>query len=335
MYDVQFEELAVTAFGLHFKNPVGLAAGFDKHAETFSIIPDLGFGHMEIGSVSLQAWPGNPSPTLLRLPLDRGLINRPGLNSVGAEVVSARLRSARFVVPTALNLVKTADPKITGTEAIEDYVENFARFYSVADYITLNISCPNTAEGQTFEDPAILEPFMKRLRKREAELNTGGAIKPVLLKLSPDLDDKALDNVLEIGTRGSVSGYVIANTTVRREGLKTSASTLAAFGSGGLSGLPLTKYTPSMVRKVWERTGGALPIIAVGGIGCDPTKHPAEVVWDYFNMGASLVQLYTGLIYSGPSIVKTINRGLMDILRRERLSSLSEFFAKRRERLSS
>lgn len=335
VYDRQFPELAVTTLGLRFRNPVGLAAGYDKHAEMYSIVPDLGFGHMEVGSVSLRPWRGNPSPTLLRLQRDLGLINRLGLNSVGSQIVLARLRNAQFRIPTGLNLVKTANPEISGETAMEDYVQNFAVFYHIADFITLNVSCPNTADGQTFEDVEILVPFLERLRKKEVELLTGGQPKPVLIKLSPDLDDATLDRVLAATEAQSISGYVIANTTARREGLRTPAATLQKFGQGGLSGLPLTKYNQAMVRKVWERTGGRQPIIASGGIGCDPDKHPAEVVWEYFELGATLVQLHTGLIYRGPSIVKIINSGLVEIIRRKKLSSLSEFFARRAERITA
>ncbi|MBI3939880.1 MAG: quinone-dependent dihydroorotate dehydrogenase [Acidobacteria bacterium] len=333
-YDIQFQELSVEAFGLGFRNPVGLAAGFDKHGEICALMPRLGFGHVEVGSVSLRPWPGNPSPTLLRLPRDHGLINRLGLNSEGSEVVQARLQNMKFEIPTGVSLVKTADPAISGGEAIEDYLENFARFYDRADFITLNLSCPNTVDGRTFEDPQALEPFLNALRLEEVKLKAGSRAKPVLIKLSPDLDDETLDRVLALAERSGISGYVIANTTARREDLKTPAPVLAGFGTGGLSGLPLTRYARAMVRKVWTRTRGRRPIIACGGIGCDPRRHPAEAVWEYLTLGATLVQLHTGLIYCGPSIVRLINEELVRILRRNGFSSLAEFFQKRKEQLT-
>ncbi len=324
LYDVQFKELEVTAFGLHFRNPVGLAAGFDKHAEIHSLLPDLGFGHVEIGSVSLRPWPGNPSPTLLRLPQDHALINRLGLNSIGAELVSARLRSSATRLPVGVSLVKTADPKIAGEEAIEDFVANFAMFYGVADFITLNVSCPNSADGKTFEEPETLAPFLQRLRQKESEICVAGPRKPVLVKLSPDLDEATLSCILEITEREEISGYVIANTTTRRERLKTPASVLRNFGRGGLSGLPLIGYAQAMVDTVRKKVARK-PIIAVGGIGCDPAKEPAETVWEYLKLGATLVQLHTGLIYNGPALVKRINAGLVRILNRNNFSSLGEF----------
>ena len=330
-YDVQFEELKVTAFGLEFRNPVGLAAGFDKHAEIHSLFPDLGFGHIEIGSVSLRPWPGNPSPRVLRLPQDYALINRYGLNSVGADVVYARLKDARLRIPVGLNLVKTADPAISGNDAIEDFVQSFARLYQLADFITLNVSCPNTPEGKTFEHPETLAPFLARLKATEAELCKSCRRKPALVKLSPDLDQETLSRILAITEENDISGYVVANTTSRRQGLQTPASVLQEFGRGGLSGAPVVQFTLPMVRAVYEKTGGRKPIIAVGGIGCDPRKEPAEIVWEYFRAGATLVQLNTGLIYSGPAVVKRINRGLIEILRRNRLASLGEFLAGRKE----
>ncbi len=329
VYNLQYQELQLEAFGLKFENPVGLAAGFDKHGYVYPIIADLGFGHMEIGSISLLPWPGNPSPTLLRLPRDRGLINRLGLNSEGADAVYDRLRNARFEIPTGLNLVKTADPAIAGEQAIEDYVQSFVKFYPLANFITLNLSCPNTVEGRTFEDPEFLAPFLKRLKESEAKLATENKTKPVLIKLSPDLDDHTLDRILALARDYGLSGCVIANTTNRREGLKTRRQVLENFGFGGLSGRPLNKYVQEMVRKVWIRTAGRFPIVACGGVGCDPGKHPAEEVWEYLNLGASLVQLHTGLIYRGPSIAKMINTGLREILRKNNLSGLTEFFARR------
>jgi len=330
-YDAQFEELKVTAFGLEFRNPVGLAAGFDKHAEIHSLFPDLGFGHIEIGSVSLRPWPGNPSPRVLRLPQDHALINRYGLNSVGADLVHARLSKDRVNIPVGLNLVKTADPAISGDDAIEDFVQNFTKFYELADFITLNVSCPNTAEGKTFEAPETLTPFLGRLKAAEANLCHDGRRTPVLVKLSLDLDRESLNRILAITEENGISGYVIANTSSRRQGLQTPVSVLTKFGRGGLSGSPLLQNAQLMVKAVFEQTGGRKPIVAVGGIGCDPRNDPAAEAWDYFRAGATLVQVHTGLIYSGPALVKRINTGLMEILRKNKLSSLGEFLATRRE----
>ncbi len=326
VYGAQWNPLRVRVWGLNFENPVGLAAGFDKQGELPDIISALGFGHMEVGSISLRPWPGNPSPTLLRLPGDQGLINYLGLNSDGSEIVRARLERSEFHIPTGINLVKTADPRIAGEEAIQDYLESVARFYPLGDYITLNLSCPNTIEGKSFEDPELLEPFLGQLQ----ELKAGSEVKPILVKLSPDLDDSGLDRLLELSQVYDIDGFVIGNTTSRRERLGTPEDILEQFGPGGLSGGPLKKYIEQMIDKVFRRTRGSVPIIACGGVGCNPDEDPAREVWGYLKQGASLVQVYTGLIYRGPSLVKRINRGLVKILQEEGISSLNDFLESRR-----
>ena len=329
IYDAQFDALRVKVWGLDFRNPVGLAAGFDKQGELHGVMAALGFGHVEVGSISLHPWPGNPSPTLLRLPKDWGLINRLGLNSDGSEVLYQRLHKIDLQITTGINLVKTADPAIAGDEAIQDYLENFRRFYPLADFITLNLSCPNTVEGKTFEDPELLQPFLRLLRESRTELAAGRQPKAVLAKFSPDLDDTTLDQLLGLAQEYGIDGFVIGNTTSRRDNLRTSQGVLTQFGSGGLSGWPLKKYIREMIDKVFRRTSGRLEIIACGGIGCDPNQHPAQEVWEYLKLGATLVQMYTGLIYRGPSLVSRTNQELIKILRREGLSSLGEFLRSR------
>jgi dihydroorotate dehydrogenase len=326
LYDVQFPELAVEAFGLRFKNPVGLSAGFDKNAELHPIIADLGFGHLEVGSVSLRSWRGNPSPTLLRLPADGALINRLGLNSQGSEAVYRRLRQMPAEIPIGINVVKTADPAISGLEAIDDYLQGFTRFEPAADFVTLNLSCPNSADGQTFQDPALLAPLLQALRQTHGR---GAPGKPLLIKLSPDLDDDTLRAVLKVAAEYGVDGCVIGNTTSRREGLRTPPDELERFGFGGLSGRPLKPLARQLIGKVRRLTGGRMTIIACGGVGCDPQVDPAEEVWEYLNLGATLVQLYTGLIYRGPGICKQINEGLVGILRRNKLPTLADFLRRR------
>jgi dihydroorotate dehydrogenase len=328
VYDWQSPELAFDVLGLHFRNPLGLAAGFDKHAEMFPLVPDLGFGHMEIGSVSLRPWRGNPSPTLFRLPEDHALINRLGLNSVGADVVLDRLRDVRFAAPTGLNIVKTADPTITSSQAIDDFVGAFARLYHAGSFVTLNLSCPNTADGRTFEDPALLAPLLAAMKQQERAMHALGA-RPVLVKLSPDLTDAQLDGILDTAEAHDASGYVVSNTTSRRDGLKTSAEDLRRIGAGGLSGAPLERIAQALVRRVASRVSRQRVIVACGGVGCDPQIDPAEQVWGYLASGATLVQLHTGLIYGGPGIAKRINQGLVRILRREGIGSLQDFFRAR------
>jgi dihydroorotate dehydrogenase len=323
----QSPELSLELMGLKFQNPVGLAAGFDKHAEIYPLVADLGFGHMEIGSVSLRPWPGNPSPTLLRLPLDHALINRPGLNSHGAEAVKTRLGATAFEIPTGMNLVKTADPRIIAEAAIQDYVGVIENFRRTGAFITLNLSCPNSADGRTFEDPGLFSRLMVAIDK--SAWRSPDSSGRMFIKLSPDLDRSILNRVLEIAESFQVSGYVIANTTVRRDALKTPASVLSRFGPGGLSGAPIKPYIMAMVRHVAGRVDRARVVIACGGIGCDPKSEPASEVWEYLQAGASMVQIHTGLIYSGPAIVGRINRGLVRILKRAGVSRLGEYLGNR------
>lgn len=327
-YNIQFPELRVQAMGLQFQNPIGLAAGFDKQAYIYPLIEDIGFGHIEIGSVSLLPWRGNPSPTLLRLPKDGALINRLGLNSDGAEAVARRL-SAQVQIPVGINIVKTADPAISGADAIEDFLQCFVRLAPLGNFVTLNLSCPNTLEGRTFEDPEILASFLEKLSAIRDKLPSDGSRKPVLVKLSPDLDDCRLDEILALARQHGIDGCVISNTTARRQNLQTSKKTLDDFGFGGLSGHPVKQYAQQMIAKVFARTKGEFLIIACGGVGCDPLTNPAEEVWQYLQLGATLVQLHTGLIYRGPAITSIINRGLREILKREGFSSLTDFFARR------
>jgi dihydroorotate dehydrogenase len=326
-FDWQAPELAVDVMGVRFRNPVGLAAGFDKHAEIYPIVPDLGFGHMEIGSVSLLPWRGNPSPTLLRLPRDHGLINRPGLNSHGSEAVAARLEGSTFRIPTGLNLVKTADPAISGDEAIRDYVTAIERFRRTGAFVTLNLSCPNSADGRSFEDASLFTRLMAAIDKSawRSDDSTGR----LLIKVSPDLNFAVLDSLIEIAESYTVSGYVISNTTARRDRLTTPREVLNRFGAGGLSGAPLKPYTMAMLQHVAARVDRSRVLVACGGVGCDPNLHPADEVWEYLEAGASLVQLHTGLIYSGPSIVSRINQGLVAILQKVGVSSLNDYLANR------
>jgi dihydroorotate dehydrogenase len=227
-----------------------------------------------------------------------------------------------------MNLVKTADPQIAGDAAIEDYLRNFQKFYPLGSFITLNLSCPNTIEGRTFEDPQLLGPFLRRVQEtRESLLPT--VRKPVLIKLSPDLEDSVLDEILRLARLHRMDGCVIANTTARRDNLKTTRKAADRFGFGGLSGRPLKPYVQEMVRKVYAKTEGQLPIVACGGVGCDPDRHPAEEVWEYLNLGATLVQVHTGLIYRGPAMAQMVNRGLAKILEANRISSLQAYLDRR------
>lgn len=285
----------VLALGLHFPNPVGLAAGFDKNAEHLRGLAGLGFGFLEVGSVTLRPWPGNARPRLFRLPADGALINRMGLNNHGALAVAERLAQRRPGVPVFVNVAKTPDPALEGAAAIDDYVQSFRILAPHADALVLNISCPNSGDGRTFEDPDALAALLDAVVPER-----GG--RPLLVKLSPDLSPEALESVVRIALARGVDGFTATNTTVARTGLHTPEATLKSIGRGGLSGAPLRLRSLEVVRRVRALTDR--PIVAVGGI--QTAEHAREAL----AAGATLVQLYTGFVYGGPGTARRIARDL-------------------------
>ncbi len=322
LFDFKHESLRQNLWGLDFPNPVGLAAGFDKNAHLVPFWEAIGFGFAEVGSVSAQPVEGNPRPRAFRLPPGRALVNRMGLNNDGAETVAERLEGADATAktPLGINLAKTHDPSITGDAAVEDFRQSFRRLAPLASYIALNISCPNTSEGKTFESPSALETLLDAVM-RERELLKADA--PVLLKLSPPLSDRVaydsdLQSVIRLARDYAVAGFIAANTASDRVGLATDAGTLASAGPGGLSGPPIARRTTRMIRHLYESTNGELPIIGAGGIDSP------EAAYEKIRAGASLVQFYTGLVYEGPGLVNNIKTGLVRLLDRDGFSSVEE-----------
>ncbi len=314
---VQDERLAVEALGTTFTNPVGLAAGFDKNASLVRSIPAFGFGFIEIGSVSALPWEGNPRPRLFRLPKDKALINRMGLGNIGAEKVKERLLEGKCPVPLGLNIVKTPDPAIVGDDAIADFVHSYTLLHHYAAYVTLNISCPNTQEGKTFEDPDVLERLLQAImveRRRRVEYKE----QPLLVKLSPDLSDEQLEKIVMISKRYDISGFVCTNTTLKRDGLKTHPKGLKKIGKGGLSGKPLRKPALALLSQVYQLTRGKIPLIGVGGI------FTAEDAYERIKAGASLVQLYTSFVYNGPFTVKRMNEGLLRLIGKDEIENIQD-----------
>lgn len=312
-------------WGLDFANPVGLAAGFDKNAELVPFWHALGFGFAEIGSVSARASKGNPRPRAFRLDEDRALVNRMGLNNDGAEAVAKRLtgqeRPEGF--PLGINLAKTHDPAILGAAAVEDFRASFRRLAPLAGYVTLNVSCPNTAEGKTFERADALESLLEAIAEERAALKL--AATPLLIKLSPpDPDtlgavyDSRVEDAVLLGEAYGVDGYVAVNTAPDRHGVATDEATLETIGRGGLSGPPLEERATALVRYLYRRTEGRVPIVGVGGV------RDAETAYAKLRAGASLVQLYTGLVYEGPRLVRKIVDGLADLVEAGGYTSVSE-----------
>lgn len=284
--------------GLKFPNPIGLAAGFDKNGTTPLAMQALGFGFVEIGSITAKASTGNAKPRAFRLPEDRSIINRMGLNNDGADEVIKRLSSVKTVIPLGVNVAKTNDASIQGDAALQDYLYSYEKAQTVADYITVNISCPNTGEGKTFEDPAALSDLLQVLQPGK----TGR--KPTLIKFSVDTDEATLATLCEICEEHGISGYVATNTSSTRENLKTSRTVLEQIGNGGLSGEAIRKKSTNIVKWLRNILGDSTLIIGVGGIGS------ANAAIEKIEAGANLIQVYTGLIYEGPGLVKKIKKGL-------------------------
>jgi len=313
LYNYQSAKLSQQIWGLTFRNPIGLAAGFDKNGQIPEIMEALGFGFVEVGSITANPNTGNPKPRAFRLPKDRAIINRMGLNNDGAQTVVKRLKNKKLSIPLGINIAKTHDPKIMGDAAIQDYVQSFNEAKKVADYITVNISCPNTTEGKTFEDPAALDELLSALKIRD-----DARVVPTTVKFSSDLTKNKLLQLLEICENHRIHGYVACNTSSSRKGLQTSESELDDIGRGGLSGKPIANKSVQIVEWISEATKGQKPIIGVGGIDDFSTALKMLLA------GADLLQMYTGLIYEGPGLVKSINRQLLHELEALNIKSIHQ-----------
>jgi dihydroorotate dehydrogenase len=290
----------VRAFGLDFPNPVGLAAGYDKDGLAWRGLACLGFGHIEVGTVTPRPQPGNPPPRIFRLPRARGVINRMGFPSRGADFVAHALqrpRPANLVL--GVNLGKNKDTPLEQAE--RDYCTLVRRFAPLSDYLAINVSSPNTVGLRRLQGRAALEALLARVAaERGEQQQILGRRVPVLVKLAPDLGDEELDDALDVVLRLEMDGVIATNTTLARQGLDEPA----AQESGGLSGAPLTRRSLQMVGEICRRTQGRLPVIAVGGV------MDAGDARRCLDAGAVLVQVYTGLVYAGPGLVKAILNGL-------------------------
>jgi dihydroorotate dehydrogenase len=305
-------------WGLEFNNPLGLAAGFDKDGIAAGMWSSLGFGFAELGAVTFHAQPGNPRPRLFRLPEDKAALNRMGANNLGAAVMADTLkqtwaRKPRHI-PIGINLCKS---KITPLEAAaEDYVDSFKLLKDWADYFVVNVSSPNTPGLRSLQGGEQLEPILEALQQANY------TSKPLLIKISPDLDWDAIAAILDLAKIYNLSGIIATNTTTRRDILKTkildSTGKSLEEEAGGISGIPIRERSTEVIRFIWQQTAGKLPIIGVGGI------FTAEDAWEKIIAGASLLQVYTGWIYEGPWLVPNILKKLINKLEARSLLSLSE-----------
>lgn len=300
LYRVRDKRLEREVFGLKFPNPVGLAAGFDKDARWYNELSHLGFGFVEIGTVTPKPQAGNDKPRLFRVPADGGLINRMGFNNGGAEAAAERLKYKRTKLIIGGNIGKN---KVTpNEEAINDYVLAFDALFDHVDYFVVNVSSPNTPNLRDLQDKEPLTRILSELQQRNQKKEKP---RPILLKIAPDLTDGQLDDIVNIVADTGIAGVIAANTTISRAGLKTPAAELEAIGNGGLSGQPLTSRSTEVIRYLHQKSNGAFPIVGVGGI------HSAKDALEKLDAGASLVQLYTGFIYEGPGLIKAINKAIL------------------------
>jgi dihydroorotate dehydrogenase len=304
-------------FGVEFRNPIGLAAGFDKNGTAAQALSALGFGFVEVGSVTSEPQPGNPRPRLFRLPLDRALINRAGFNNCGAAQLAQHIRRHRPDCVLGVNIGKSRSVAIE--DAIPDYLKSFEAVYDIADYIAINISSPNTPNLRELQRPEMLAGLIKSLQQRNDELAAlNYQPKSLLLKIAPDLSEAEIESIVEVATSLKIAGLIATNTTISREGLQTSQAEVESYGDGGLSGAPLRRLSNDVIGSIYRMTRGELPIIGVGGV------FDAADAWEKICAGASLVQLYTGFIYEGPNVARRINEGLAEIMKREGIGTLDE-----------
>ncbi len=355
LYHVKDPALHCQLWGLDFPNPIGLGAGFDKRARWFNELAALGFGHVEVGTITAHPQPGNPKPRLFRVPQDQALINRLGFNNKGCATAAENLKHQKIRTILGINIGKSKVTELD--EATADYLRSFECLFDYANYFTVNVSSPNTPNLRELQDkepltallsalekknrtksqpkPILLkiapnlrelqdrdrlEDLLTALQSRNQELAQAKAVspKPILLKIAPDLTEEQLDDIAEILLDRQLSGLIATNTTIDRSGLKTPQERIEAIGAGGLSGRPLTLRSREVVRGMYRRLGGKVPIIGVGGV------FSSDDAWEMMCAGASLVQVYTGFIYSGPGFVAQINRELSRRLAAEGVSHIHQ-----------
>ena len=306
-------------FGLSFKNPVGLAAGFDKNGTAAEGLAALGFGSIEVGTVTHLPQPGNPRPRLFRLPQDRALINRQGFNNNGAAALARHIAAHRPDCVLGINIGKSRAVAIE--DAIPDYLASFEQVHKLADYIVVNVSSPNTPNLRELQRADALMALLDALQTRNQELTEKRENRtpvPLLVKIAPDLGASELEAIVDVAERAKMAGIIATNTTTSRAGLRTSPRAVESCGEGGLSGAPLRARSTAMIAELYRLTHGRLPIIGVGGI------FTAADAWEKICAGASLVQLYAGFIYQGPGVVRDINDGLVKILEKQGYGTLDE-----------
>ncbi|WP_372755845.1 quinone-dependent dihydroorotate dehydrogenase [Mariniflexile sp.] len=300
LYVIEDKRLERQLFGITFKNPVGLAAGFDKNAVLYNELANFGFGFIEIGTVTPRAQVGNPKKRLFRLKDDQGIINRMGFNNEGLEAAILQLKNNKKKLIIGGNIGKNTNTK--PEDYTKDYLECFFALHPYVDYFVLNVSCPNVGSHAKLNDKDYLEELIGAVQKANKTFEVS---KPILLKIAPDLNNDQLNEIIELVETTKLDGVIASNTSTDRSGLKASDALLEAIGNGGLSGQPIKGKSTRVIKYLADKSNKAFPIIGVGGV------HSAEDALEKINAGADLIQVYTGFIYEGPSLVKSINKAIL------------------------
>lgn len=302
--------LKQTILKITFENPIGLAAGFDKDARLTRILPNVGFGFEEIGSITAKPYIGNPKPRLARLKKSRSLLVNYGLKSEGAKAIASKLKNCKFNFPVGTSIAKTNSRQtVPVSRGIKDYVEGFSFFNEIGDYFTINISCPNTFGGQPFHSPENLDKLLKEIDKVQTT-------KPVFIKFSPDLSKLQVDGILSVVKKHRVHGFIMGNLTKKRNNKKIIDDNVLSIG--GLSGKVVQNLSDTLISYLYQQTKGEYIIIGCGGV------FSAEDAYKKIRLGASLIQLITGMVYQGPQTISEINRGLVILLKKDGYKNISD-----------
>jgi dihydroorotate dehydrogenase len=312
-YNYKNEKLNIRVLNINFENPIGLGAGFDKDARLTKILPCIGFGYEEVGSITGTPCEGNPKPRLFRLPKDKSLVVNYGLRSKGADIIFENLKDKKFEFPIGINIVRANNPDIVMDvdKGIQDYLKAYNKLKNLGDYLTINISCPNTSDDRAFSTSSNFNKLMQAFSKLKIE-------KPVFIKLKPDFSKKEIDAFLKISDKHKfIKGFIISNLTKDRTNLKSDKKHIEKT-SGSFSGLPVKEKSNELLKYVYQKTQGKYVLIGCGGI------FTAEDVYEKLRLGASLVQLITGMIYHGPKFIKNLNKGLVKLLERDGFKNIEE-----------
>ena len=308
------DALGQNIFGIKFPNPIGLAAGFDKNAELTDILPDVGFGFAEVGSITGEPCKGNPKPRLWRLKKSKSIVVNYGLKNDGCEKISKRLKNKKFEIPIGISIAKTnsretREPK----EGIYDYLKAYKHFSDIGNYLTINISCPNAYGGQPFTNQTNLGRLLAEIEKIRVP-------KPILLKLPPDLRIDEIDEIIDIARKYRIAGFICSNLTKYQENSKIKDKILEKRipGAGGISGKVIEELSNDQINYIYRKTRGEFVIVGCGGVFC------AEDAYKKIKAGASLIQLITGMIFEGPQLISEINQGLVGLLKKDGLVNISQ-----------